>query len=192
MTGCGSTDEPASSGREIVWNGTEAGLNTYGGGDAGAVGDASGPLWQINHDFNGRMIVGVGDIPGTDPAISIALDATSDSNSKEGSYDVALIAENCQHFHGCGTDGGIDDPPNMLSRTWSSIKNFVRRINDLNTSGSTGWHDNTTALQNGTMGTTEPYQDPNFPDSTPHFNMPPYLGRYIALRTARIWVTSPN
>lgn len=182
---------PASSKVELIWSGSEAELSTYAGGSIGAVGIATGPLWEIDHEIDGRVLVGAGTVPGTSPAVTIAQGEVKDSNNLEGSYQVTLIPENVQHFHGCGTDGGTDDPPTMLSRAWNSIKNFTRRINDLNTTGASGWHDDTTALSNGIMGTTEPYVDSNFPTSTPHVNMPQYRARYLAKRTARIWVTAP-
>ena len=182
---------PASSSVELIWSGVEADLAAFGGGDSSAVGLYTGPLWEIDHEIDGRVLVGAGDVPGSDPAVSIAQGAIADSAAVEGAYQIKLVPENCQHYHGCGTDGGNDDPPNMISRAWSSVKNFVRRINDLNTSGSTGWHDNTTAFASGTMGTTEPYEDSNFPDSTPHANMPQFRARYIIKRTSRIWVTAP-
>lgn len=180
-----------SSSLRMGWAGTEAELKTFDGGSDEAVGIAAGPLWEIDHTVDGRTLVGPGTIPDTDPAITIAQGATVDSTAAKGLYAVTLTPENCQHYHGAGTDGGIDDPPTMLSRSWSSIKNFIRRINDVSTGSSTGWHDDTTPLASGTMGTTEPYADPNFPASTPHLNMQPYIGQFQIKRTARIWVSSP-
>lgn len=182
---------PANAQVEWLWSGSEANLKTFAGGDVNAVGAWSGPLWEIDHDFDGRVLVGVGDIPGASPAASIVQGGIVDSNGLAGAYQVALAPAQFQHFHGCGTDGGIDDPPTMISRVWSSVKNFIRRINDTNTTSSTGWHDDTTAFGSGTMGTTEPYADPNFPTSDAHPNMPQYRARYVIKRTSRIWVTAP-
>ncbi len=176
----------------MLWTGSPTDLNTVDGGSSGAVGDSTGPLWEIVSTYAGRVPVGVGLVPGSNPAATItAVGDTQDSLGNSGEYKHVLVPGEIAHMHGVGTDGGIDDPPTMLARAWSSIKNFTRRINDLNTSGSSGWHDDTTSLQSGTMGTTEPFQDTNFPNSDGHLNMQPYIGTYFIRRTARIYVFPP-
>lgn len=58
--------DPSGSERRI-WVGALADLNTYEGGSAGAVGDASGPFWEEDAAFQDRIPMGVG------PAIALAV-----------------------------------------------------------------------------------------------------------------------
>lgn len=170
----------AASGPERrLWASDATTLQTYDGGDTNPAGDASGPMWEIDHTADARFLLGPGTFPST---TVVAVNATG------GNEKVILTPDQFQHMHGVAADGGTDDPPTMLSRVWTSVKNFTRRINDLNTSGATGWHDDPTPLSAGTMGTTEPYVDGNFPTSTGHDNVPPYLGIYVIKRTARIYL----
>lgn len=65
----------SANGNELrMWDGDEATLNLYDGGDAGPPGQASGPMWQIDHAFDGRSPIGPGTIPGS---ATIALVATN-------------------------------------------------------------------------------------------------------------------
>ena len=55
---------PAGGSMRQMWVGSAAALVTYDGGTAGTVSDASGPMWEIDTDFEGRSPMGVGTIPG--------------------------------------------------------------------------------------------------------------------------------
>jgi len=57
-----------------IWVGNPTQLETYDGGEAGAVSTTSGPMWEVDHTlFDGRSPMGVGDIPSSDPAKTLAL-----------------------------------------------------------------------------------------------------------------------
>ncbi len=51
---------PASGNERRIWVGDLTSLDTYDGGEAGAVGDASGPFWTRDTAWNDRMLIGVG------------------------------------------------------------------------------------------------------------------------------------
>jgi hypothetical protein len=67
----------AASGNDLrLFEGTIGGggdLETYDGGSAGVVGDASGPMWEEATEYRGRSPMGVGAIPTANPAKSLAL-----------------------------------------------------------------------------------------------------------------------
>lgn len=63
---------PGSSERRL-WEDTEANLITYDGGSAGAVGDSSGPMWEADHNYDGRMPMGPGLLPSSDPAKTLTV-----------------------------------------------------------------------------------------------------------------------
>jgi hypothetical protein len=56
-----------------IFRGDATALTTYDGGDAGASSDRSGPMWAIDHDFDGRSPMGIGDIPSNTPAHTLGL-----------------------------------------------------------------------------------------------------------------------
>lgn len=57
--------EPANSPARKMWAGDAALLPTYDGGDNGLPGDASGPMWEVDHDFDARSPIGPGTLPST-------------------------------------------------------------------------------------------------------------------------------
>ena len=84
----------ANSDERRLWVGTEASLVTYDGGDSGAAGNASGPMWAVDHLFDGRAPFGPGAVPGSTPALTLNVGDTGG----EGSH--ALTAdENGPHTH---------------------------------------------------------------------------------------------
>ncbi len=185
-------DPPALSGENRIIKISVDDYNAEQGGDptSTGVGDSSGPLWIEDTDMQGRMPVGAGPIPGTDPAVTIALGAIKDSNNIQGEYLHKLTAkEMMAHFHGVGTDGaaGGGDPPIMISRAWSVVTALTRRLQD--SPGTGTWGDNGT-FASGTMSTTNPQDDTaNLSDG--HITMPPYRGRLFVVRTARVYVSPP-
>lgn len=62
----------ASSGFRWMWAGNPADIPTLDGGTAGIATPTTGPFWEIATEFEGRSPMGVGAIPGANPAKSIA------------------------------------------------------------------------------------------------------------------------
>jgi hypothetical protein len=78
-----------------LYVGTPADLITYDGGSAGPVSADDGPMWEVDTDFDGRSPMGVGAIPQSDPAKTLALDeAYGDGSIVQG------IAQMPAHTHG--------------------------------------------------------------------------------------------
>jgi len=50
--------EPAGGNARRLWTGTTTELQTYDGGDAGAPGANSGPMWEVDTAYNDRIPVG--------------------------------------------------------------------------------------------------------------------------------------
>jgi hypothetical protein len=57
-----------------LWVGSGPDLATYDGGDGGSASDRSGPMWEVDHDFDGRSPMGPGDVPTTNPAKTLSVD----------------------------------------------------------------------------------------------------------------------
>lgn len=54
---------PMEPGSVIMYQGTEASIETFDGGEAGVVTATSGPMWAKVADFNGRFPIGPGTLP---------------------------------------------------------------------------------------------------------------------------------
>jgi len=54
---------PASSLVRVLWAGTTSELQTYDGGEAGAISATTGPFWEVSTAFSGRVPLGVGTLP---------------------------------------------------------------------------------------------------------------------------------
>lgn len=54
---------PSSSERRM-WAGLEADLVNYDGGSTGSITDSTGPMWEVDHDFDARFPLGPGTLTG--------------------------------------------------------------------------------------------------------------------------------
>lgn len=175
----------ASSSRLIM---IEADIDTFNaeeGGDATgvAVGDSVGPLWELATEYVGRVPIGVGLIPGSAPASTLALGDTG------GEAQHALTeAEGAvgQHIHPFGlSHAGNDDA-------------YFKKAGAPNTvPGYTGYY---ITGSDGNIETPETtadlYTSPSGNDgagvtAAAHTNLQPYKAVNFARRTARIYVSAP-
>lgn len=151
---------PAESNERRIWVGTTTDLITYDGGSAGAVGDASGPMWEVDSAFAFRMPLGVGT---SSDGTSVAVNGTG------GSEFVELEEANIpRHVHGIegrlAHDANTDTTPRVI-------------IDD-------------DYLATETSQDTESWGGNADETTEPHQNMPPYIGVYFIKRTARIYFTA--
>jgi hypothetical protein len=65
-------EAPSGIARRMVVGSTAA-IQTYDGGDTDPAGAASGPMWEVDTEFEGRVPVGVGTIPGSNPVVTLAV-----------------------------------------------------------------------------------------------------------------------
>jgi hypothetical protein len=148
-----------------------ADIDTFDGGLAGAVGYCSGPMWEVDTRFAGRVPIGVGTLQ---PSTTVlALDAIG------GADQFALDPFLVQHFHGTGDHNFLST--NIL-RTWA-----------MGAYSQISWFANTTGLYpaqniaNGDAGTSNAIPDPANPSNSITIRtMPPYKVVYYIQRTARI------
>ncbi len=182
----------ADPGPEWIWDKTEGELNTYAGGDANPVGALSGPLWEIDHELDGRVMVGAGAVPGSDPAATIAQGAIADSNGREGAYQVALTeAEGAvgDHIHPLGLtnqDGASSSDDAYFNR--SGLQTVPGYSGFYITGSATKI---TTGLTTADLFTLPSGATGAGVTAAAHNNMPQFRARYVIRRTARIWVSSP-
>lgn len=83
-----------AAGSVMMWEGAEANIPTFDGGEAGAVTPISGPFWERVTEMNGRIPIAPGEIHAGPPSVSIAV------NEDKGEYQKQLLDENYQrHRH---------------------------------------------------------------------------------------------
>lgn len=85
---------PALSKETLWWRDSLVNLVTYDGGDANPIGDASGPFWEEDTDFQGRSPMAPGNIPSANPVKVL----TVGENYGEGAH-VQTLAELFPHNH---------------------------------------------------------------------------------------------
>lgn len=92
-----------------IFVGSTTDLETYDGGEAGAVGVASGPMWEVDTTFAGRFPIGAGAVAGSDPALTVAVGDTG------GAPQVEMAANQLPpHQHivpVCAINSQTTDPP---------------------------------------------------------------------------------
>jgi len=166
-------------------------LQTYDGGDAGAVGPASGPMWEVDPQFEGSVPIGVGLIPGSSPATSIVEGGdTSDSLGGTGEYEHVLTGAEgavADHAHPVGLfnpSGGTGDDAFF---NWAAAPITVPNYTGKYIQGGGG---PITSPETTADIYTLKAADGAGVVSDPHNNMQPYLGVYFLKRTARIWIVA--
>ncbi len=83
--------------------GTPTEILTYDGGDTGAPGANSGPMWEIDTNYAGRSPMGPGAIPGSFPPKTLLLS----EDYGEGAH-TGTAAQLVPHTHAFGVSGGVD------------------------------------------------------------------------------------
>lgn len=99
---------PLSSERKL-WVGTEADLVTYDGGDSNAANDRNGPMWEVDHDFDGRIPIGPGTLPGYQTVPVPTVIANGANAGAEGEVLKLTEAQLPAHDHDIGAEAS-DDP----------------------------------------------------------------------------------
>lgn len=104
---------PGSAERRI-YVGDTASLVTYDGGSAGAVGDASGPMWTTDAAFAGRFPIGAGNLPDTsNGTVTIAVNGTGGHNElavDKVNLPNETLSVLTDIIGNAGTTGGVGSP----------------------------------------------------------------------------------
>jgi hypothetical protein len=173
---------PASTALRWMWQSTEAALKTFAGGDVNAVGAWSGPLWEIDHDYDGRVPLGVGDVPGTTtPAITTAIGDTTGA-----SEHTLTEAEGANGVHTHGFGKFLSGAAGLRYIGDNTVPTYTGAVVQGISAGVTGPDTvaNLFTLPSGLLAA-------GVPTPTPFQIIPQAKATYIIKRTARIWVLSP-
>lgn len=163
--------------RPQMYVGSLSDLATFDGGDIGAPGIASGPMWEQFTPLTGRVPIGVGLIPGSTPPITTALNDTGGEAQHVLTGAEGAVAD---HTHPIGVcDPASDDgffPIEAVETTPNWTGHYITG------SGSTPATAETTA----NLFTLEA-NNGNGVTSDAHNNLQPYLAVYWIRRTGRIF-----
>lgn len=84
----------SAPGTVIMWEGLEANIDAFDGGETAAITPTTGPFWEKVDEMDGRIPVGPGELDAGPPAINVAI------NEDKGAYEVQLTSANIQrHRH---------------------------------------------------------------------------------------------
>lgn len=185
-------DVPANGGENRIIRISANDYNSEQGGDAVTVGvgPSVGPLWIEDTDFAGRVPIGIGTIPTSSPAASIAsIGDTQDSLGNSGQYAHTLTeAEGAlgSHIHGMGlTESGGGRHFELFTNASSPVPSTAAIAFG---SGDTPSRGNVTQAD---MFTLPPGAAGGGVTATAFQLMQPYLGRIFVKRTARVYVPPP-
>lgn len=143
-------------------------LGTYDGGDGGVLGDASGPMWVEDTDFQGRSPMHPGAIPGSTPAKTLA----ALENYGEGTHTL-LEAETPKHTHWTVVNLSATGAPTATNTILAS-----RSDGEYSLAGGTG---------PANVGLTNSFGGAADGSTTPHQNTHPVRGLFAIKRSSRIY-----
>lgn len=159
--------EEASSDKRVMWVGSDpADIDTYDGGEVGAVTDITGPFWEIDHDFDARIPIGVGTTTGG-TVIQVNTDSGADTFS--------LTYENIPaHYHYINVEGDSALTPETESEGYLRV----------GAGTEVDWVDGS-GPKDGMGKTYNQVNDGTTPEPVTHLG--PVRGVYVIKRTARVY-----
>lgn len=164
--------EPASDERRL-WVGSEASVWSYEGGDGNdpsvtAPGAGTGAMWEVDHNFDGRVPLGPGTLPST-----TVVNVGATGGEEKHSLTTAEMPPHVHHFTVIANNAAASGTGELTGGEFNSP-------NDGKFIGDT---DNAGGVSNGAT--------PPVYTVTPHNTLPPYIGTFVIKRTARIWMIAP-
>lgn len=142
--------------------GTTTDLQTYDGGDATVPSDRSGPMWEVDTDFAGRIPMGPGTLPTFSAVVAVGQNYGSDAVTLNNTQIPATIP-------------GLE----VLTNAWDNggpVGGTERLLSDV-------------PFGSGTQTIASTYTNPS--GGEPHENTPQVRGCYIIKRTNRLYYAIP-
>lgn len=170
---------PDGTAERRLWAGSEASLDTFAGGSPGVVGPSTGPLWAADHDFDGLIPCGPGNVA-TDPVTAV----TQGANFGASNQKITITPLNLPpHNHMVGLSAS---PPNFITTNTNLYSFSVSDGHNLgclagNSSGKAGFTENF-----GGNTSSPPTADPVNVDK-----LPSVRGVFVIKRTGRVYVFPP-
>lgn len=154
-------------GIRVAYTGTESSLLTFDGGEATPIGVGSGPFWEVDHAFDGRVPVGPGSLPS---GASVALGSSSgDDVITIGSANVPPHVHAITIGDSGGSNSDVIEPDQAGSFRVAGGNSLQYR---------SFWSSTFVGFTRSAGTASTP---------TPLDNMQPYVGAFWIKRTARVY-----
>ena len=163
---------PPEGDERRLYVGTEASLLTYDGGENAVVGAATGPFWEVDHNFDFRFPLG----PGTSPDGTVVV-VTGTGGAETHTLVEAELPEHLHYIVSDTVQGSVS-----FDNTPVAGKAIVRTSSDPGGDREYFLCSEENATPEATVGDSS-----KVGEDDPHNNMPPYYGAFVIVRTARIY-----
>lgn len=153
---------PAGSAERRIYVGNTTDLQTYDGGNTGTASNWSGPMWEVDTEFEARFPVGAGAFAASG---SVAVQGKTTSTAVAGEDKHTLVtSEMPSHTHQI-----LDQYINLTQRGSADTSVF--------------------SATNRSEGVANLLPTTSSGGDAPHNNLPPFYGVYFIKRTSRVYYT---
>jgi microcystin-dependent protein len=168
---------PDAAGKVIMFEGAEADIPTFDGGEAGAVTDISGPMWEKVSEMDARMPIGPGTLPST---TAIGIGDTGGEEKHE-------LTEGEMPTHRHKVVANVDQNPGPAAGGLDIGSNsFIAKSSNFDGAGGPNSYHLGGATPEPTLALTTAVGGSGSPKATEsHNTLPPYRAIWFIRKTAR-------
>lgn len=162
---------PAASSAKMIWDGTEASAWSFEGGDGtnNPATITTGPMWVVDHNYDGNLLAGTGLVPGSNPAINIA------TGVPYGTAQFTIIQDNLP----------VSMSYNLVLEWYNYLGGGAMTYSPWAVNAGPPAVAPNADITSGTLSLPNPTGGKQIQ------NYPPAIGMFVIKRTARVWVTVP-